>query len=950
MPDIIGEKASVWPERTQVQAPADRLLALRETSPGIFENIHFVPETIADFISEDLDEAVAAAEAARDQAQGYAVGASVQHWYLTEAAMQAALGSWVNGDTVGVLADETAGGQVTFYMKSGGVWVGPYPLSSGQRVLYLDPATGSDSNSGLSQNAAFATHTAAIAAMAVGDRLLIHASARIHGALAGMPDFTSFDRYGYGDGPFFDQSRPIPANAWVADGDLWYADVTHVQTTSNPGAGDANSCWFQMWSEWDDHIPPECLQPYWAGADIAANKTYIEANPGVFTCHKQGSTQKNPQADGAATAYRYYVYPPNGEDPSAGEITYYYAEQLQIAALDDGCSARNMTWQRTATKDAAGHNTHYCDTLENINIIDAPIHGWVGAAINARNVKAKCSPIRGSHTGGGGGIHIFGAAAAGARLENCEADGFGSNYFTHSPGGGADSNNKVTIRNCVSRNGGTAIAYDGSFTFGADIDGFKSINDGNFVTLPQYSTLKNASFLSKEGNYAAAGITYYGEDGGTIELDNVLLIFRGTGARVLAQNQQASSLADSGHSCTLTFRNCTNIGGVFTGSVYLRQIDYECYDSILGDIAGGFSATLPWNSLIADNCQIGMWMRTKEEIQALAPGVEDNCVVPWVAQPFEKTITLSELNWVNAGISALTPDSGDLSHVQFNTMNNVGVGDYIKIIDYSGSDDHITRITALLSANNYTVDPPVPLDTPSYKAVQFAHYNRKIFSASLAVTAVFSDDGTQAYFSSVADIMEGMTVYFGAIGRRAPIGPRKITTLVGQTATLDRPVSWNAAASGAVTYAAFGASTNNPRPSVPVSFNFPIRPTTAAGDWGATFAIDLDSPASTVSGDENHASNIGGKFTLSLRTGSFKLLLADSTAVDTGQIKHQLGEIDAGFLPLGVDDVLSVDAAVYVEEYDQQWESDPALTGLALPLRNSVLASLRIGACERALA
>jgi hypothetical protein len=388
---------------------------------------------------------------------------------------------------------------------------------------------------------------------------------------------------------------------------------------------------------------------------------------------------------------------------------------------------------------------------------------------------------------------------------------------------------------------------------------------------------------------------------------------------------------------------CVNSG--FSGSLYFRQVDVIATDCVLGEIDSTGSSTKPFNTLTATRCQLNWYRRSLEEIRVLEPLIATDCVVPWVQQTVTKTIVAGDLNYIDSGASIIMTNAADLTHVTFNTGRNLMVGDYIKILNYNGAGaNHLCRLTELRSANNWTVDPAVPTYFSTYKGCEFAYYNKKIMPTTLSVTAVFSDDGTQAYFSSVADIYQGMTVYFGALGRRTPIGARKVVTLSGQTATLDRPVTWNLFP-GAVTYAAFGTTANNPRPSVPVTFGFPIRPVLAAGTFASTFSIDLAVPtgAANVTGQENNSASIGGRYNLIVRTGSFKLLLADGTLVDAGQIKHNVGEIDAGFYPLGPDDVLTVNAVCYVEDYAPQFASDTALSGSAALRPDTLLARLGLG-------
>lgn len=833
--------------------------------------------------------------------------------------------------------------------------LGALEVATAAQTIYADSVGGSDANSGASETLAKKTLAAAVAVLNEGDTLLLRGESRFFEPLAGMPAYVTIDRYGYGEQPIVDQSREIPAGSWIAHATIagvWYADVTHQNATSNPGAGDANACWFQMWSEWTTTREPECLQPYWAGADIAANVAYAKANPGLFTCHKQGSTQKNPQADGNSTLYRYFVYPPNGENPSTGGIKYFYAEQIHIADLETGCIARNMIWQRNAHKDGSGHNQNNCDRLEYITIRDVPIHAWVGGATLIRKCYAKASPVRGSHVGAGGGWHTFGGATNyGTRLEDCEADGFGANIYGHEPGPGGVSTRRVAVRNFVSRNGSAAIEVGGDITFGFDIDGLKSINDKGFMTLPQGSVVRNVSFLSAEGSQNSHAFGYRGVTGGRIDVENASIVFRNTGSKTLVRNEIASETANAAHVCTVSFNRLTNIGGNATGSAYLSQVHYRFTDSVVGYLTAGLAAA-PWLSLVADNSQIGMWTRTLAEIQALAPGVNSNCVTPWTAQPYARTVDEADLAYAAISLRAVSGTNGN-DTLTASSQDFAVVGGQIKVLDANGSGGvFITRVTEVLStgpSGQFKVSPS-PSVTFTDKAVQRAFWSRKLFPQGVTgLTAVFSDDGTQAYFSEASPLVaQGMTVYFGALGRRDPIGARKIVSLSGRTATLDRPVVWQTAPNGTyLTYAAFGTGLGAPRPSVPVAFEFPLRAAqSGVTGWGTQYANDYALPvaAATRTGEEGTGTGGYARFT----NNAVDLFTSGAEGL-AGQINHQLGEIDAAFNPIGAGDVLSVNAVAYVEDYDALFEGVPEQSGIALLRRGSAAAERRIGALVAAL-
>ena len=932
--DRLGEQ-----RRTLGSIEQDAQTAIEQIQTGAF---------VATNAANSASASASAAQISKNAAEAAAEASGSVVFYDTYAAANAAVGGMTVNQVVEVFADETKSGHRTRYRKEGGVLVFKLRLST-EKTVYLDPEGGNDSNSGTSPDAPVLTWTAANPLLQAGDTLRIRGGTRQHVYMNVNKSYVTVDTYGQQGKAFIDGSRKVPAASWVQDPNnagVWYADFTHSTTPDGTQNG------FCVWEEATNRAPL-ALVPRWSGADIAANRTYLLANRDHFTCHRVGSTAKDPRSDTYSTQYRYYVCPPNGENPSTGGIEYYVAEFGQVFNISTGCIARNIIVQRTGAKDLAGHNQSTAHLLEDCEFNDGFVHGWVGGAVTLRRCYARGRKVGGDYTNlGGGGLHVYDDGASQfAFLEDCEVDGYGLNYYSHAGSFTTPDHNMVFCRNLKSRNAGAqAFSIGANTKRGVHINGFESFNDAGGFHIPVGSTVKNFKLRLHNSRNSAFRIT--GASGGEVYAENGSVVFSGTpvgGSQggTLFGNQQASTDANASHVVTMRMKNVTKVGGSFPGSAYFRQVNAIATDCVLGEIDSSGNTTKPFNTLTATRCQLNWYRRSLEEIRALEPLIGTDCIVPWVQQPLVRTISGGDLNYLDSGAAIIMTNAADLTHVTFNTDRNLVVGDHIKIINYNGSGgDHLCRLVELRSTNNWTVDPAVPAFFSSYKTCHFAYFNRKILPSNLSVTAVFSDDGTQAYFSNVADIYQGMTVYFGAIGRRAPIGSRKIVSLSGQTATLDRPVVWNATPGGAVTYAAFGATTNNPRPSVSVSFGFPIRPVLAAGTFGTTFSIDLANPvfAANVTGQENNASNIGGRFNLSLRTGSFKLLLADGTLVDAGQVKHQIGEIDAAFYPLGPGDVLTVTPVCYVDDYDAQYASEPTMSGSAALKPGTVLAALGIGA------
>lgn len=880
--------------------------------------------------------------AARDQVVALSQANAFSHVYATKALANAALSGLSSGATVLVLADESRGNVVAAYHVSGGafVFVALFPA---RKTVYLDPVAGSDSNSGLSQDAPFASLSVAAAKLALGDTLLIAGGSRIHQRIQDLPDYVTLGRYGHGEDPIIDGSRKISAASWTsAGGGVWYADVTHETITSNDGTAAATR--YCMWSEWGTGATEADLVPYWSGADISANIAYIAAGDHIFTCHRQGSTAKDPRSDSNSTQYRYYVCPPNGEDPSAGEITYYYGEYAQVVSLPQGAIARDMIWQRSAAKDLSGHNAEYIDTLERIRIRGASAHAWVGGSVNLIDCTCKLRRTGGDFDGGGGGgWHLYaGTTDHVGNILRCEADGFYLNYYTHSSGAAVDSQSRIRMKDCVSRNAILrAVDHSNCVTHGTEIDGLRSINDAAFVMVDDGTTITNSSYFG-----TGSIIGYSGPTGGTIDVENCTFITSGTDAK-LAWNERAQALTDASHRCTIRMKNVTNVGGVITRSTYWRLCHYEFTDCILGDVyQTTFTSTLPWASITATNTQLNMGWKSAEEINAMSgAALAADCVLPTVKTTYTKTATSALLAQVSPSSRSVSGTSGSTT-MTTNSADWAAVGVEFTITDYDGAGGtHKCRVTAV-SGTTLTVSV-APDATFTNKAFTKSIWGKKLWPSGVTgVTAVFSDDGTQAYLSDVTGVSAGTWLWFGQINRRQPFGARKITALSGNTATLDRAVDWRLLNHSTLLYAPFGTTSGVTRPSVPVQFGFWLRSRPngdADSTLGPQFAIDYASPLTGgVTGAENQSS--GGVARFTSPTGSSTYYKTDGTSGSNSQIMHELGEINAGLWPIGVGDTVTLTAVCNIPEFYPEYASDPLSTGRAEIVPSSYLAGLGMGA------
>lgn len=812
------------------------------------------------------------------------------------------------------------------------------PCGRYEMIIYLDArpgGLGNDSNTGQGPSEPKATMSAALGSMGEGDTLLIHGGSRIHGALSGMPNYSHIGKYGHGENPIFDQSRAIPAGDWIAHDShagVWYVDVTHEQTTSNAGSGNAASCRFQMWFEWDDR-PSKALAPVWSEADIAANVAAVADGEDLFTCHKLGSTIKDPRDDGEGDSYRYYVHLPGGMAPDA----VYYAEQLQVMSLSNGASCSDLIIQRSAKKDMAGDNQEQAGTLQRINFVDVAGHAWVGGAQHMIDVTAMALPIAGDRLESGGGIHLFSGSPAGAsRLIRCHVEGFNNNYYAHSHEEG-DSNEYVHMQDCSSANAlNVAIQLHEDMQKGIVVDGFKSRNDPNLGGFTNGTILRRIDWVGSR-DQADTCISYYGETDGVIKMIDSRLEFRHPGG-TLFRNMQAYKDADSEHHCTLELDGIVKRGGRGTSGIYKNQHHMIARDSVLDEIG---NPDVPedecWQTLTAKRCALQWSQHTLTEIQALQPDVANDCVVPFVEQPYAKTLTAGDLNYVVLPGRSVATTTG-LATVTASWQDFAEVGQEIQIVGAGdGGTDLTTRITAVHSTHSggtFDVDP-VPGASVSGAAVSRAVFRHRVFKTGLTVMT-FSDDGTLGELSSTDGICAGMTVHLGPVSDRAQdLGPRKIVALAGNIATLDRPVDWLRLAEG-LTYAPLGDDAGVPRPSAPVRFGFPLRSITYMPNLGGpNYRIVYSSPAGEPDKVGAESPNSGfARF-----SNLYKNLDVNGENLSYGHIRHQAGYLDCGFNPIGSGDELTISAVGYVREYAPEWAG---ASGTVLK-EDSYIAALGLG-------
>lgn len=886
----------------------------------------------------------AAASAAAALAAAEASGSVV--FYDTYALANAAVAGLPNLQVVQVLVDETRGSRRTIYRKEGGVLVFKTFATAEGKTIYVDSVAGNNANSGGSRLLAKQTLAGATAVLNAGDTLLLKANSRFFERFNPGVSNIMIGRYGNGRKPIVDGSRLIPAGAWIPDpthAGVWYADVTHAVQPNNPNLG------FAIWEETATTLPLNHF-PKWALATIADNRAFVAANTGFFTAHRVGSTAPNPTTDTTGLQYRYYVKPVSGIDPTTGNVQFYYAEMEQVFNPPAGSVCRDIIVQRTGHKDMAGHNQQFIDLMQDMEFLEAYTHGWVGGSIYARRCRAKRRLAGGDYEDlGGGGLHFFaGTEQPFSMAEDCESDGFALNYYAHAGTALIADHVELRFRNCVSKNSRVFAFSAGERTIkGVHVDGFKGYNENGHFRVPARSIIKNYSVHSRPSPTQPC-LNVSGSTGGRVTLENGVHISTGD----FAQNQTAQTTGNASHTLDLYMTKVTKVGGQFSLSTLFKRFNIFATDCILGELAASYSTEKPFVSLTANNCQFSWYGREGiAEIQAIEPGVNSNCVIPWVTQKYEKLITSSLFTYRNTSRVGYNPDAGNLALVR-TTADFTGTlgfnpnGHQIKILNYNGAGaDHVCRIVAFTNFTDFTVSPPLPsqilVGTP--RTIELAVFNKKITPAGDVTTAVFNLAGTQAYFTNVDQISEGMWIWFGAMGRRAPFGVRKIVTLSGQTATLDRAVPWNRHREQTIAYAGFGLTNGPPRPSVNTQFGFKLRGV-IPGQPLPKMTVRVVYEASLARPDftavENDGSGGRAVFT-NLINYDTNFVNRDAT---TGVIRHEIGEIDCGFTKLGEGDTLSVTAYAYIPELDVEYVADPFTTGKALLASNSLMAQLRMGA------
>jgi hypothetical protein len=323
-------------------------------------------------------------------------------------------------------------------------------LPTTPRTIYVDPVSGSDANNGLTTGTAKQTIASVLSNIVVrgGDSIAIKGGTTAREGALSFPGSTVITSYGTGKGKI-SGARIISSGSWVADGT--YANVKKAVVSQTVNAA---SIFYPM--VWDDDAQ---LAYYVAGADIAANRAYVDTHAGTFTVHQTGSTISDPRFDTNGTSYTYYVHLADGSNPASSVME--YAAQVNIITLVGGENLSNVIVQRTSAKDMInkdfGNLPFYSN---NADFLEAAAHAIVGSPAHHTGSTATGLP---SSTGvaTGGGFHFFrdevteGIAAI-CSATNCTATGFDKGFYSHGTGGGTEQV-EVDLTDCASVNCGYGI-------------------------------------------------------------------------------------------------------------------------------------------------------------------------------------------------------------------------------------------------------------------------------------------------------------------------------------------------------------------------------------------------------------------------------------------------------------------------------------------------------------
>jgi hypothetical protein len=468
------------------EAAASALAAAASAAAAAVSEAASLASSVASAASAALSQGYAAAALVyRDMAAAYAISASVKQWYTTNEAMQAALGSWVNGDNVGVWADETRGGVISVYQRVGGAWVwqaSPFSSSSGGNFIYVNSAAADDTANGYTSATPKKTLAAAVALLGTGSKLILMPNShwREQIVLTGKTDISIETLPGVR--PIVSAEQLITAFTINGAGPAYTFTIDLAAIVAARGYAGV----------FEDGVR---LREYKVGdvgiADAAAAIAAVEANPGSFYFAGPGTHL----AGWSAGTKTYYVHASGGGDPGSNGKVYEAYKYDFTATGGTGTRTKGIRFHLGFHHDGGGGQTQDC-SFERI-----ARHGSLPSVPSMREiVMVGDNP---AHPGGAFFHSNPSTLVADAMYDRCIAvgdDRFGTlgiaGWYSH--GGPSTIRNKATLKNCE--------AYNLSIV----------LNIGNVtnIIVEGLKARKFTSFLFMSGNILLRNVDARGGTGG----------------------------------------------------------------------------------------------------------------------------------------------------------------------------------------------------------------------------------------------------------------------------------------------------------------------------------------------------------------------------------------------------------------------------------------------------
>lgn len=790
-------------------------------------------------------------------------------------------------------------------------------------TIFCDASAANDSADGLTPATPKQTIAAALALCVAGGTLRLARGRRWYEDLNFTVSNLTIRPYGAGVRPLLDGSRAISAGAWTAHAtiaNVWQCTLTLPAATiySPP----SNQWGIMLWDEVGSKRGIDAALTYYtAGADIAANITYVGSNPGTFTAHKVGSTTKDARQT-VGTQFTFYARFSDSFDPSAGARAINYVDMSQHFVLGEGSVIEDLVFQRAGNKDMIGISyatSNQPGIMRRCDLLEASAHAIVGGGMDYEDCFAKGGVY--SMVYSGAGLHNYRdtlnkGTSRGCFFRRCRVDGFYTGYYTHGSDSGTQ-HNSFDLRDCEAVN--CSIGLSAGLNSAAKtpiIDGFVLKNCATGLDLGSGANLRRIRYTGTiTGN--CAFITSNGA-GGVVDLEDCSVVFRSAGNCNAFQNTHASTqLVVTANRIAVWRASAASLSGA------QKNIKITLTNSIYAAIS---DATLPWTGVVtAGNTFLQLGKSTLDTLRVANPGIDSTCIAPWVTQVYSRTILDADLS-ATVGTRAATYVSGSTLSVSYVATGSPPRA--IRVIDAYGAGLHYDGIVTSSSPTptNTVQVSPNPASAFSGKAYKWRMTNALIWPATVDICSV-SKDGLQLATSNIARYAVGQYLTVGGVRGRASFGVRKITAISGSILTLDRACSWTVDPS--FSYIPITGGSGIPLPTVAVTFDQSFARGSVAGTItkgeGGTISIAEDIATGSFNFDYE-----GTKFNTA------------GTSQYYGQIRSDEGYIDAG-ISLFPGDTLAVSANVYIAALDLTFPVPPALSGVLTPATGSEPARLLMG-------